>query len=246
MNILVAGGAGYVGSVLVPRLADRGYNVDVIDWCWFGCHLPSNIKLIKKNIFDIREEELKNYDTIIFLGGVSNDPMAEYSPKDNFIYNSALPAYLCFMAKKAGVKRFIYASSCSVYGYTVNELFDEEAPTISSYPYGISKLQGEKSVMQMQDDSFSVICFRKGTVCGYSPRMRLDLLINTMFKSAMSKGEIILSNPAIWRPVLSIHDLSNAYIRAVEASEDISGVFNISSANYTLGQIGDIVKEHLL
>lgn len=245
MNILVAGGAGYVGSVLVPKLADRDYNVDVVDWCWFGNHLPSNIRLINKNIFDLREEDLKSYEIVIFLGGVSNDPMAEYSPKDNFIYNSALPSYLCFIAKKAGVKRFIYASSCSVYGYTVNELFDEEAPTISAYPYGISKLQGEKSVMQMQDEKFSVISLRKGTVCGYSPRMRLDLLINTMFKSAMSKGEIILSNPAIWRPVLSIHDLANAYIRAVEASEEISGVFNISSANYTLGQIGDIVKEHL-
>ena len=175
MKILVAGGAGFIGSVVVPKLADRGYEVDVIDWCWFGNHLPDNIKLIKKNIFDITEEELKVYDTVIFLGGVSNDPMAEFSPKDNFIYNSALPAYLCFMAKKANVKRFIYAGSCSVYGYTVEELYDEESPTVSAYPYGISKLQGELSVMQMQDEKLSVICFRQGTVCGFSPRMRLDL-----------------------------------------------------------------------
>ncbi|MEI6507072.1 MAG: SDR family oxidoreductase [Bacteroidota bacterium] len=245
MKILVAGGAGFIGSVVVPKLADRGYEVDVIDWCWFGNHLPKNIKLIKKNIFDITEAELKEYDQVIFLGGVSNDPMAEFSPKDNFIYNSALPAYLCFMAKKANVKRFIYAGSCSVYGYTVDELYDEESPTVSAYPYGISKLQGELSVMQMKDENHSVICFRQGTVCGYSPRMRLDLVINTMFKNALSLGQITLNNPAIWRPVVSLHDLSDAYIRAVEASDEISGVFNISSANYTLGQLGDIVKERI-
>jgi nucleoside-diphosphate-sugar epimerase len=245
MKILVAGGAGFIGSVMVPKLADRGYDVDVVDWCWFGNHLPKNIKVIQKNIFDVSEKELSSYQTVIFLGGVSNDPMAEYSPKDNFIYNSALPTYLCFMAKKAGVKRFIYAGSCSVYGYTVDELYDEESPTVSAYPYGISKLQGENSVMQMQDDALSVISFRQGTVCGYSPRMRLDLVINTMYKTALSTGQITLNNPAIWRPVLSLHDLTNAYIRAVEASEEISGVFNISSANYTLGQLGDIVKERL-
>lgn len=245
MKILVAGGAGFIGSVIVPKLADRGYEVDVVDWCWFGNHLPANIKVIKKNIFEVSEEELKAYHTVIFLGGVSNDPMAEFSPKDNFIYNSALPAYLCFMSKKAGVKRFIYAGSCSVYGYTVDQLYDEDSPTISAYPYGISKLQGENSVMQMLDESMSVICFRQGTVCGYSPRMRLDLVINTMFKNAISLGQITLNNPSIWRPVVSLHDLSDAYIRAVESSEEISGVFNISSANYTLGQLGDIVKDRI-
>ena len=245
MKILVAGGAGFIGSVVVPKLADRGYEVDVVDWCWFGNHLPKNVKLIKKNIFDITEEELKAYEQVIFLGGVSNDPMAEFSPKDNFIYNSSLPAFLCYMAKKAGVKRFIYAGSCSVYGYTVDELYDEESPTVSAYPYGISKLQGELSVMQMKDENHSVICFRQGTVCGYSPRMRLDLVINTMFKNAISLGQITLNNPAIWRPIVSLQDLSDAYIRAVEASDEISGVFNISSANYTLGQLGDIVKERI-
>jgi nucleoside-diphosphate-sugar epimerase len=245
MKILVAGGAGFIGSVVVPKLADRGYEVDVIDWCWFGNHLPDHISLVRKNIFDITESDLKEYEQVIFLGGVSNDPMAEFSPKDNFIYNSALPAYLCFTAKKAGVKRFIYAGSCSVYGYTVDQLYDEESPTISAYPYGISKLQGELSVMQMQDETMSIICFRQGTVCGYSPRMRLDLVINTMFKNAISLGQITLNNPAIWRPIVSLHDLSDAYIRAVEASDEISGVFNISSANYTLGQLGDIVKERI-
>jgi nucleoside-diphosphate-sugar epimerase len=243
MKILIAGGAGFIGSVLVPKLKLRKYQIDVADLCWFENFLPADIEVKKVNLFDLTVEDLKEYEQLIFLAGVSNDPMAEYSPKDNFIYNSALPAYLCFIAKKAGLRRFIYAGSCSVYGYTVNELYDEESPTISTYPYGISKLQGEQAVMQMKDDNFSVICFRQGTVCGYSPRMRFDLVINTMFKSAIVNSKITINNAAIWRPILSIKDAVSAYIRAIEANYEISGIFNIASANYTLGELGDIVKE---
>ncbi len=113
------------------------------------------------------------------------------------------------------------------------------------YPYGISKLQGEQASLQLVDDQFSVICFRQGTVCGFSPRMRLDLLVNTMFKSALSTHEITINNPSIWRPILSIEDAISAYIRAIEASQKISGIFNISSGNYTVGEVADIVKAHV-
>lgn len=243
MKLLLAGGAGYVGSLLAPALIEHGYEVDVIDLLWFGDNLPDEVKVIKKNLFECKEEELTVYDQIIFLAGLSNDPMAEYSPSENFVSNAALPAYLAYIAKKAGVKRFIYASSCSVYGYTVDEMFDEKAEVSCAYPYGISKLQGERGVFQMQDENFSVIALRKGTVCGYSPRMRFDLVVNTMFKCAMKDGLIRVSNPAIWRPILDIRDAVSAYIRAVQATDTISGVYNIASDNYTVGQIGDIVKE---
>src|SRR5205823_2330354 len=125
MKILIAGGAGYVGSVLIPRLLDRGYEVDVVDLFWFGNHLPSNVGILNKDIFDLTVNDLKAYDQVIFLAGLSNDPMAEYSPSKNFIFNAAAPAYLAYTAKNAKVRRYIYASSCSVYGYTENELFDE-------------------------------------------------------------------------------------------------------------------------
>ncbi|MCH8317288.1 MAG: SDR family oxidoreductase [Bacteroidetes bacterium] len=243
MKILVAGGAGYIGSVLVPKLIGRGYHVEVVDLLWFGNALPKEVKVSKKNIFDIKQEELNGFDQVIFLGGLSNDPMAEYSPKDNFIYNAAAPAYLGYIAKNAKVKRFIYADSCSVYGYTVNELYDENSPAICNYPYGISKLQGEYSVLQMVDDNFSAICLRQGTVSGYSPRMRFDLVVNTMFKNAIVNNEITVNNPTIWRPILGIHDAVSAYIRAVEASPDLSGVFNVASGNYTVGEIADLVKD---
>lgn len=245
MNILIAGGAGYIGSVLIPKLLERGYNVDVIDLFWFGNHLPKETTTIEKNLFDLKEEDLAKYDQVIFLAGLSNDPMAEYAPAENFISNAAAPAYLGYIAKRAGVKRFIYAGSCSVYGYTVNELYDENSPAISNYPYGISKLQGENSVIQMIEKNFSVIILRQGTVCGYSPRMRLDLIVNTMFKTALTEKTITINNPAIWRPILSIKDATTAYIRATEANEDISGVFNVASGNYTVGETGDLVKSSL-
>jgi nucleoside-diphosphate-sugar epimerase len=242
MKILIAGGAGYIGSALIPKLLDRGYEVDVVDLLWFGNHLPKNVRIIDKDIFDLKENDIQGYQQVIFLAGLSNDPMAEFSPSKNFIYNAAAPAYLAYIAKKAGIRRFIYAGSCSVYGYTVNELYDETAPAVSQYPYGISKLQGEKAVLQLTDESFSAICFRQGTVSGYSPRMRLDLIVNTMFKTSIEKGEIVINNPSIWRPILSIEDACSAYIRAIETSDEISGIFNIASGNYTVGETADIVK----
>jgi len=231
MRILVAGGAGYIGSRLVPELIDMGYTVDVVDLLWFGNYLPKDVNVIQKDLFKMDETDLTSYDQVIFVAGLSNDPMAELWPSENFIQNGACASYLAFISKRAGVKRFIYASSCSVYGYTVNELFDEERPTTCNYPYGISKLQGERGCLQIQDENFSVIAIRKGTVSGYSPRMRLDLIVNTMFKAAMMNKKLIVNNPAIWRPILDIRDAVSGYIRAVQADQSVSGVFNISSGN---------------
>jgi nucleoside-diphosphate-sugar epimerase len=245
MRILVTGGAGYVGSVLVPLLLDHGYEVDVVDLLWFSNHLPSDVKVTRRDLFECNVEEVSGYDQVIFLAGLSNDPMAEFSPSMNFISNGALPSYLAYTAKKAGVRRFIYASSCSVYGYTVNQLYDEDSPVTCAYPYGISKLQGERGVLQLQDDTFSTIALRQGTVCGYSPRMRFDLIVNTMFKSAIRDGQITVNNASIWRPIIDVRDTSMAFLRAVQADQSINGVFNVASGNFTVGQIGDTVKEEV-
>src|SRR3984885_7523433 len=238
MKLLVAGGAGYLGSVLIPRLLDRGYKVDVVDLFWFGNHLPRQVGILNKDIFHLSVEDLEPYDQVIFLAGLSNDPMAEFSPSKNFIFNAAAPAYLAYTAKNAKVKRYIYASSCSVYGYTENDLYDETRPVSSNYPYGISKLQGEQAATQLADEDFSVIALRKGTVSGYSPRMRFDLIINTMFKNAVREHVITVNNPSIWRPILSIEDAATAYIRAVEANSKLSGIFNVGSGNNAAGKRG--------
>lgn len=245
MKIFIVGGAGYIGSCLVPNLMDHGYQIKVADLLWFGNHLPPDTELLKKDVFDLTVAELTGYDRVIFLAGLSNDPMAEFSPAMNFISNAAAPAYLAFIAKQAGVRRFIYADSCSIYGYTVNELYDEESPTTCAYPYGISKLQGEFGVLQLVDDNFSVICLRQGTLSGYSPRMRFDLIVNTMYKTAMQEKKITINNPAIWRPILGMRDAVNAYLRAIQADDSIAGVFNLASSNFTVGQVGDLVWAHV-
>ncbi len=242
MKILVAGGGGFMGSVLIPRLLGRGYKVDVVDLFWFGNYLPREVGILNKDIFQLTADDLAAYEQVVFLAGLSNDPMAEYSPSKNFIFNAAAPAYLAYIAKIAKVRRYIYASSCSVYGYTENELYDETRAVSSSYPYGISKLQGEQAVIQLTNDDFSVISLRKGTLSGYSPRMRLDLIINTMFKAAIKDRTITINNPSIWRPILGIEDAATAYIRAIEANYKISGIFNLASGNYTVGEVGDLVK----
>ena len=246
MKILIGGGAGYIGSRLIPELTALGHEVDVIDLLWFGNHLGDKIKVTKKDLFDISAKDMEGYEQFIFLAGLSNDPMAEYDPSKNFVYNGALPSYLAYEAKKAGIKRFIYASSGSVYGYTMNELKDEEVPVTCKYPYGISKLQGERGVLQIQDENFSTIGLRQGTVSGYSPRMRFDLIVNTMFKTAMTDGKITVNNPAIWRPILDIRDAVTAYKKAIQADYSISGIFNIASGNYTVGQVADTIKSEMM
>jgi len=244
-KILIIGGAGYVGSSLSIELDKRGHDVSIVDLLWFGNNLPNHLKnkVQKIDALELTHNDLSPFDTIIFVAGLSNDPMADYSPAKNFISNSATPAYIAYIAKKAGVKRMIYASSCSVYGYTVDKCFDETGPTNSIYPYGISKLQGENSVMQLVDDSFSVISLRKGTVSGVSSRMRFDLVVNAMFKTALTSNTIFVNDPFVWRPILALRDCISAYVCAVESDIKISGIFNIASDNYTVNQIANIVKD---
>ena len=244
MNVLIAGGAGYIGTRLSNKLLTEGHSVTVVDYFWFGDYLDQGITKINKNLSDLQVEDLKQYDAIVFLAGMSNDPMANFSPKKNFIENAAGPTYLAFTAKKAGVKRFVYASSCSVYGFTDNKEKNEESPVSPQFPYGISKLQAEYSIMNMADSSFRPISMRKGTVGGWSPRMRFDLVVNTMTKFALTENKIIVHNPSLWRPLIDVRDVVDAYTKAIQAPLSISEVFNVSSGNYTIGALaGDIKKE---
>jgi len=240
-KILLAGGAGYIGTKLSYYLSGKGYDITVVDACWFGNCLPEKVRLIKQDLYDLTVEDLKGYTDIVFLGGLSNDPMAEFAPQENFNYNCALPAYLGFIAREAGVKKYIFASSCSVYGYTLNTTYDENDVAICNYPYGVSKLQGERALHALETEDFSVISLRQGTVSGFSPRMRLDLAINTMFKNAMMNQEIVLSNHRIWRPILALPDLCKGYEAALLAEEGVSGIFNIASFNNTVGELAEAV-----
>ena len=242
MRILLAGGAGFIGSVLGPMLRDRGHEITVADLFWFGKSLEIDTPILECELFELTSADLEQFDQVIFLAGLSNDPMAEFSPARNFVDNGALPSYLAYTAKKAGVQRFVYASSCSVYGFSHTQLASEDDPVTCDYPYGISKLQGERGVLQLADDDFSVVALRQGTVVGYSPRMRFDLIVNTMYKSAIERGEIVINNPKIWRPILDVRDTAMAFVQAIEADEKIRGVFNVAFDNYTVGDIGEQVS----
>ena len=247
MKILLAGGCGYVGAQLCPALLDRGYEVDVVDTCWFGVpkSVSNRVNVRKQNLFSLNESDLKGYDQVLMLAGLSNDPQAEFSPRDNFILNNGLPSYISYIARRAGVKRLILSSSCSVYGYAVGKPYDEDGVVNCDYPYGIAKLQGERGCLQLVNDDFSVIALRKGTISGYSSRMRFDLIVNAMFKNACLDNKITVNNPSLWRPILDMRDAVSAYIRAVQADLSISGVFNVAGGNYTVGTVGDLVKERL-
>ena len=244
-KILIVGGAGYVGTRLSNYLSEKGYNISVVDNFWFGDFLNDNITKTKKSLWDIKPEELEGLDAVLFLAGLSNDPMAMFRPDLNFIENSSAPVYLGFIAKQAGVKRFICASSCSVYGYTKNKTLNENSLVKPSYAYGISKLQCEQGITTLEDDNFRPILFRKGTVGGWSPKMRYDLVVNTMLKSALTTGQIIVNNPKLWRPLVDIRDVIQGYEKAIEADLDITGIFNLSGINLTIGDLGQKLCDKL-
>lgn len=247
MRILICGGAGYIGCRVTETLLNLGHNVEVVDLLWFGNHLPNhpNLTLFKKDVLDLKIGDLEGYEQVIFLAGVSSVPIAELSPGKNFIHNAAAPAYLAHIAKQSGVKRLICASSCSVYEYVSDKICVETDPPLCKHPYAVGKLMGEVGIMHHANEDFSVICFRQGTVCGYSPRMRFDLLINSMVKYAIKNGVVNVVNPELHRPVVGMSDMCQAYVKAVWADYSVSGIFNIASKNYTIGEVADTVCEML-
>lgn len=245
-KLLLVGGAGYVGTRLSNTLVEKGYNITVVDNFWFGDFIDERVTKIKKSLWDINVDELKQFDAVLFLAGLSNDPMAMFRPDLNFIENSSAPVYLAFMAKQAGVKRFVCASSCSVYGYTKNKTLNEHSPIKPSYAYGISKLQCEQGLTTLEDDNFRPILFRKGTVGGWSPKMRYDLVVNTMLKSAFTTGKIVVNNPKLWRPLVDIRDVIQGYELAIEADLGVTGVFNLSGVNLTIGDLGKQIHGALI
>lgn len=245
MKILLAGGAGYVGTELADLLVKHKHSVDIYDTCLLGNNVSGGINVIKKNVFEISDNDVKKYDAAIFLAGLSNDPMANFSPTKNFIENTAVPIYLAYLCKQNNIEKFVFASSCSVYGFTNNEPISENDNPKPQYPYGISKLAAEAAIMNLTDYHFRPICLRKGTIGGYSKRMRFDLVVNTMVKSSLLTKKIHVNNPNIWRPLIDIRDVCDAYVKAVECDTSVSGVYNILEDNYTIGDLARIIQNTL-
>ncbi len=242
MNVLITGGAGYIGSALTETLLDRGHAVRVVDCGLFGLdHVDSRAEVIHGNILEFEPAWLDGVAAVVHLAGLSNDPMAAFSPSLNYILNAGGAAIVAQATKDAGIRRFVFSSTCSVYGMDDARPLDEEHPATPRFPYAISKLMAERSLACLTDDQFRPIILRKGTVVGWSRRMRFDLVANTMVKTAFTEGRIVIHNPDLWRPLIDVEDACEAYVRALDSDLSVSGIFNISARNFTLDELGLIV-----
>jgi nucleoside-diphosphate-sugar epimerase len=256
-SILVVGGAGYLGCVLVEELLDRGYAVTVFDRLFFGDRglekVRDRIRVISGDMRAIPPQVLENVSVLINLGGLSNDPTAEYNPEANHQMNTVATRVLGEMAKKAGIRRYIYASSCSIYDVGVVDeerdiLLTEEAAVQPRAAYAVSKLAGEQQLLAMADAMFCPVSLRMGTLFGFSPRMRYDLVVNTFVKDALLKGYVTLHyGGQMWRPLVDVRDAARAYVIALEAEESlVSGqIFNIVTENFRISELALRVCEAL-
>ena len=253
--ILVTGGAGYIGSVLSQRLTELKLPLRIFDQFYFGENGISDIngraELVKGNILNFDDSILDKVDTVIHLAALSNDPMAEFNPEANRKINTLSTIKLAKKAKKMKISRFIFGSSCSIYdqGLTMDkEIKSEESKVFPRAAYSHSKYKAERELLKLSDNDFSVIILRKGTVYGYSPRMRFDLVVNTMVKDSLSKGVIKIYGGGIhWRPLIDVEDVASAYYLAmVSQKEKVSGkIFNIAFDNFLVKDLAFIVQEAL-
>lgn len=245
-RILIAGGAGYIGSALVPALLKRNHSVTVVDTFWFGDQL-NNCKKIHEDASTMTEAEMKRHDIVIFLAGMSNDPMAEFAPFDNYIHNAALPGWLAWLAAKSKIKRFIHGGSCSVYGRCGRAVEGISPKTFS--PYGVSKYMAEIGVAQQAGNGMEIINMRMGTVCGFSPRMRFDLIINAMVKDALMYRKIVVNDPVAERPILDIRDAVRAYSLAIDEDLELPKskhiTVNLVSENVIVLDIAKMIQSRI-
>ncbi len=252
MRLLVTGSHGYIGTVLTPMLKSCGHDVvgldsDLYKDCTFG-EWVSDIQCIKKDIRDVESSDLEGFDAILHLAGLSNDPLGDLNPELTFEINHKASVHLAELAKKIGIPRFIFSSSCSNYGAAGDNMLTEESQFNPVTPYGISKVRVEQDVSKLADDSFSPTFLRNATAYGVSPRLRFDLVLNNLVAWAYTKGLVYLkSDGSPWRPIVHIADISLAFITVLQAPREKvhNKAFNVgvNSDNYRIREIAEIVKE---
>jgi nucleoside-diphosphate-sugar epimerase len=252
MRILVTGHTGYIGTVLMPMLAARGHRItgcdtDIFLRCSFG-NAPKLYSNFALDVRDLRSIHLAGFDAVIHLAGLSNDPLGDLDPKLTIAINAQASFQLAVMARRAGVGRFVFSSSCSNYGAGGQELLDETSAQRPVTPYGHSKVLAEEWIGALADHSFSPVFLRNATVYGLSPRLRFDLVVNNLAAHAFADGRIFLkSDGTAWRPLVHVEDVCRAFVAAVEAPRDaVHGeVFNVgrTEENYRVRDVARIVGE---
>ncbi len=255
--VLVTGGAGYIGCQLVPALLDGGYRVRVFDVMFYGDagldRVRDRIEAVEGDIRSVPVDLLDGVSAIINLAGLSTEPAAEYRPEANQEINFKAAVDLARVAKEKKVRRFIQASSGSIYdvgaGHPEKDVMHtEDSPVAPFRIYSITKREAEKRILAMADDSFTPVVLRKGSVYGYSPRMRFDLVVNAFVLNALQTGCLVLHNGGeMWRPLLSIQDAAAAYKLMLEAPpEKVKGeIFNVTNGNYRISELALRVQHKL-
>lgn len=255
MHVLVTGDQGYIGSSLVPLLLSHDFVVSGIDAAYFKQELdtPKNkvaYKKLRKDIRDVVEEDLRGVDAIVHLAALSNDPIGQLSPDLTHEINFEASVHLARLAKKTGVKKFLFASSCSVYGASGDTIADESSPTLPLTAYAKSKILTEKKLQSLSDNSFCVCLLRNSTVYGYAPKFRDDLVVNNLVSVAFVERKIkIKSDGTAWRPLIDVRDLSEIiyqFLKA-ESSEICGGIYNIGfrENNVRVKDIVDVIVKHM-
>ncbi|MFY9974206.1 MAG: NAD(P)-dependent oxidoreductase [Chromatiaceae bacterium] len=252
MRVLVTGHNGYIGTVLVPMLLERdhevvGLDTDYFAACLFTGALPP-IEQIQKDIRDLTAEDVQGVDAVIHLAGLSNDPLGDYKPNLTEEINEQAAVHLARLAKSAGAKRFLFASSCSNYGAGGLDFLDEQADFNPVTPYGVSKVRVEAALTGLADADFSPTYLRASTAYGLSPLIRFDLVINNLTAWAFTEGLVYLkSDGTPWRPVVHVADIALSYIAALEAPRELvhDAAFNVGTTteNYQIRELAEIVRD---
>ncbi|MBW9223434.1 NAD(P)-dependent oxidoreductase [Methanothermococcus sp. SCGC AD-155-E23] len=253
MKVLVTGGGGYIGSILVQMLLEKGYKVKCLDRFFFGMETLSNVlgdpnlEIVKDDIRWFDPNILRDVDTVMDLAALSNDPAGELDPRKTMEINYKGRVRVATLSKKYQVERYILASSCSVYGFQ-DGVVDERSPINPLTTYAKANALAEEETLPLADDSFSVTVLRQATVYGLSPRMRFDLAINGMVLGFYKHGKIpIMRDGTQWRPFVHIRDTAGAFIKVLESERDLVNkeVFNVGSneQNYQIKPLAELIAE---
>lgn len=246
-RVLITGHRGYVGSVMAPLIRDAGHEVVGLDVDFYrGCDLvpPADIPTMDIDIRDITANDLRGFDAVVHLAALSNDPVGNLNAGWTEAINSDAARRTAAAAREAGVRRFLFASSCIMYGLSEGGEVDETSPLNPQTDYARSKVTAERAVSELASDSFSPVYLRNGTIYGVSPRMRFDTVLNSLAGWAATTGKItVLSDGTPWRPVVHVRDVSRAFLAVLEAPADTvhDQAFNIGAdrLNY---QVRDLAR----
>lgn len=253
MKLLVAGDRGYIGAVLVPVLRAAGHAVDGSDVGWYeGCDFGTGPEeLMARSPLDTRDArpgDLSGYDAVVCLAAVSNDPLGHLNRAATYSINLQGTLQLARAAKAAGVERFVFSSSCSLYGAAGSEAVDEDAELFPVTPYGETKVLAEKELALLADDNFSTTSLRNATAYGVSPRLRLDIVVNNLAAVALTTGEVRLeSDGSPWRPLVHVEDICRAFLAVLEAPREVvhGEAFNVGRPgdNLQIRAVAEIVRQ---